>query len=252
MRLLGPFAAALALAACTTTANDAGGLAPAAYAGALDDSRRPAADKASDAARLPAEVLAFAQVAPGEVVGDWLMGAGYWTRLLVPAVGPNGKVYGFQADEFIGFRPAYATEQDAAVRDYPNAAKVRSPIAAAAWPEPLDTLITVQNFHDLYIGPMPPGTAAKAVKGFYDALKPGGTLVVIDHSAAPGTGSSAADGLHRIDRQFVIDTLTAAGFQLDGTADFYARADDPRTANVFDPSIRGKTDQFALRFRKPG
>lgn len=226
--------------------------APADYSAAIADAKRPAADSERDAQRLPEQVLEFTQVKAGDVVGDYLMGSGYWTRMLAPAVGPEGKVYGFQADEFVAFRPEYAEEQDAVVPDYDNVEKVRSPIADPAFPEPLDLLLTVQNFHDLYIEQMPEGTGDKAVKAFYDALKPGGRLVVIDHSAADGSGTDQTSGLHRIDRQFVIDTLTAAGFVLDGSADFYARPDDPRTANVFAPEIRGKTDQFALRFKKPG
>lgn len=77
-------------------------------------------------------------------------------------------------------------------------------------------------------------------------------MVVVDHSATPGTGSALSDTLHRIDRTTVIDVFTRAGFQLEAESDLYARPSDPRTANVFDPAIRGQTDQFTLRFRKPG
>ena len=76
--------------------------------------------------------------------------------------------------------------------------------------------------------------------------------MVIDHSAAAGTGTTMADSIHRIDRQAVIDALTAVGFKLEASSDLFARPADPRTGNVFDPAIRGQTDQFALRFRKPG
>lgn len=241
----------LSLPSCAPLADSSPRLAPAEYFTAVNDTRRPQADRDRDAARLPAEVLSFAEIAPGEVVGDFLMGGGYFTRLLASAVGPEGKVYGFTADEFIAFRAEYAAEQDAVVADYRNVFAVRSPVAAPAFPEPLDTLITVQNLHDLFIPQMPAGTGAKGVRAFFEALKPGGTLVVIDHSAPVGTGASAAGTTHRIDKQFVVDTLTAAGFVLEEEAGFYAQPDDPRTANVFDASIRGKTDQFALRFRKP-
>lgn len=241
----------LALAACAPVADQSPRLAPADYFEALADTRRPAVDRDRDPDRMPAEVLSFAQIAPGEVVGDYLLGGGYFTRLLAAAVAPEGKVYAFQADEFVSFRPEYAAEQDTVVADYDNVFAVRSPVAAPAFPEPLDTLITVQNFHDLYIPQMPEGTGARAVRAFFSALKPGGTLVVIDHSAPDGSGTSTTDATHRIGKRFVIDTLTAAGFELEEEGDFYARPEDPRTANVFDPSTRGKTDQFALRFRKP-
>lgn len=247
-----PLLLALSLAACNSSAQDAPSVAPAEYFSALTDTRRPAADRERDDARMPVEVLSFAQIEPGEIVGDYIIGGGYFTRLLATAVSPEGRVYAFTPEEFVAFRPAYAAEQDAVVADYDNVEPIRSPITAPAFPEPLDTIITVQNLHDLYIDAMPEGTAAKAIAALYAALKPGGTLVVIDHSAADGSGTSTTDALHRIDRATAIADVTAAGFVLDGTGDFYARPDDPRTANVFDPSIRGKTDQFALRFRKPG
>ena len=221
------------------------------YQAALADPARPAADRDRDAARKPAELLAFAQIAPGEKVGDFVMGSGYVTRLLAAAVGPAGKVYGFQPAEFIAFRKQYGDDQAAVDAAYDNVDAVAGPFAAPAFPEPLDTIITVQNFHDLYLKPFPEGTGAKGSAALFAALKPGGTLVVVDHSASSGSGTTPADSLHRIDKAAVIAALTKAGFALEAESDLYARADDPRTANVFDEAIRGKTDQFALRFRKP-
>jgi predicted methyltransferase len=224
---------------------------PADYAAALADAQRPAADKERDAARHPAELLAFAEIDPGEKVGDYIMGGGYWTRLLATAVGPQGKIYAFQPDEFIAFRPAYGDEQNAAVAGRANVAALRGPVSAPPFPEKLDTIITVQNLHDLYLDAFPPETAAKSIAALFDALKPGGTLVVVDHSAADGSGTTAANSIHRIDRAAAIAALTKAGFVVEAQSDLYKNADDPRTANVFDASIRGKTDQFALRLHKP-
>jgi predicted methyltransferase len=245
---------ALSLAACAPAGDTGSSSAGPAnsYAAALTDPQRPQADRDRDAARLPADVLAFAQIDPGEKVGDFIMGGGYWTRLLSNAVGPQGKVYAFQPDEFIGFRPAYGDEQNAAVSGRPNVVALRGPVAAPPFPEKLDTIITVQNMHDLYIGAMPQGTGPKAIAALFKALKPGGTLLVIDHSAAAGAGLAAANSLHRMDRDAAIAALTAAGFRLEAESALYLRPADPRTANVFDPAIRGKTDQFVLRLRKPG
>jgi predicted methyltransferase len=243
----------LSLASCapatdvTSTTNS-----PATYRAALDDAQRPQADRDRDAVRHPAELLAFANIDPGEVVGDYIMGGGYWTRILSNVVGPQGKVYAYQPSEFVAFRPAYGDEQNAAVAGRANVVPLRASVAAPVFPEPLDTLITVQNLHDLYIGAMPAGTASKAIAGLYAALKPGGTLLVVDHSAATGSGTTTTNALHRIDKAAAIAALTAAGFVLEAESDLYANPDDPRTANVFAPEIRGKTDQFALRFRKPG
>jgi predicted methyltransferase len=246
--------AATAFAACSGLAADRATAAErdaASYAGALADPQRPEADKARDADRMPDRLLAFAEIDRGEVVGDFIMGGGYVTRLLAAAVGPEGKVYAFTPVEFIAFRPAYAEEQDTVVADYAHVEPVRSPIAAPAFPEPLDSIVTVMNLHDLFIPQMPEGAAKTAIAALFGALKPGGKLIVVDHSAVEGSGTSAAGPLHRIDRQAAIDALAEAGFVLEAESDLYARPDDPRDANVFSPSIRGKTDQFTLRFVKP-
>lgn len=249
--------AALSLSACTTAVGTPGAVAstPAQapdYAAALADPARPESDRARDAARKPAELLTFAQISQGEKVGDYIMGGGYLTRVLAGAVGPQGRVYAFQPDEFIGFRPAYAEEQRAATTPYANVTALRGPIAAPPFPEPLDTIVTVQNLHDLFIGAMPQGTGARALAALYAALKPGGTLLVVDHSAPDGSGTARTDATHRIDRQAAIAAITAAGFVMEAQSDLYAQPGDPRDANVFTPQIRGRTDQFTLRFRKPG
>lgn len=225
--------------------------AHANYAAALADPARPEADRARDVARKPADLLTFAQIAPGEMVGDFVMGGGYLTRILAGAVGPTGHVYAFQPAEFIAFRKQYGDDQAAVDAAYANVDAVAGPFAAPAFPVPLDTIVTVQNFHDLYLKPFPEGTGAKASAALFAALKPGGTLVVVDHSAADGSGTSLSDSLHRIDKAAVVAALTTAGFKLDAESQIYHRTDDPRTINVFDAAIRGKTDQFMLRFRKP-
>ena len=252
MRLTSTLCLAAALAACAPAGETASSApAPGAFASAIADPQRPQADRDRDAARQPGEILAFAQIEPGEKVGDYIMGGGYWTRLLSNAVGPTGKVYAFQPDEFIAFRPAYGDEQNAAIAGRANVVALRGPIAAPPFPEKLDTIITVQNMHDLYIGAMRQGTGSKALKALFDALKPGGTLLVVDHSALAGAGLAAANAVHRMDRDAAITALTAAGFRVEAESAAYLRPDDPRTANVFDPAIRGRTDQFVLRLRKP-
>ncbi|WP_428684005.1 class I SAM-dependent methyltransferase [Sphingopyxis sp.] len=249
--MIRPLTLALLLAVAATPA--AAKQAPAPdYSAALADPGRPAADRERDAARKPAELLAFAQVKPGQKVGDYVMGGGYLTRILAGAVGASGKVYAFQPAEFIAFKKQYGDDQAAIDAAYANVDAVAGPFAAPAFPVPLDTIITVQNFHDLYLKPFPEGTGARASAALFAALKPGGTLVVVDHSAADGSGTSLSDSLHRIDKAAVVTALTAAGFKLEAESDLYRRPDDPRTANVFDAAIRGKTDQFTLRFRKPG
>jgi predicted methyltransferase len=225
--------------------------APGDYAAALADPTRPEADRARDADRKPAELLAFAEIDPGEKVGDFFMGGGYLTHILAGAVGSEGKVYGFQPAEFIGFRAAYGTEQDAVAAAHANVVPLRAPFAEPNFPEKLDTIVAIMTLHDLFIPQMPEGTGAKGIAALYAALKPGGTLIVVDHKAREGSGTTTTGAMHRIDEQTAIEALTAAGFVLEAESDLYARPDDPRDKNVFDPAIRGKTDQFTLRLRKP-
>lgn len=255
--------ACTALAACSSEAEApaapaAPAYSPSNYSSAINDIARPAEDRERDAERKPGELLAFAQIDRGEVVGDYIMGGGYMTRLLAMAVGNDGKVYAFQPDEFIAFRPDYAKEQDEAIKPYTDESgkpvrvlPLRGPVAAPPFPEQLDTIITVMNLHDLFIPQVPAGTSERAITALFDTLKPGGTLVVVDHSAADGSGTASTDALHRIDKQTAIDALTAAGFVLEEESDLYSRPDDARDTNVFDTAIRGKTDQFALRLKKP-
>lgn len=247
-RLSGPLAGMLAIAlGAAAMAADI----PANISAAVGDAGRPAKDAARDATRHPAEILAFAGVKPGDRVGDFLMGGGYFTRLFAKAVGDSGKVYGMQSTEFIRFSADYGRSQDAVVADYPNVAPVRVSLGALAFPEPLDVIFTAQNYHDLHLGFIPAPGIAAIDKALFDSLKPGGVLIVIDHSAVDGTGDSQSKALHRIDIATVKAELIAAGFVLEDQTDLLRNPADPRTASVFDDVIKGQTDQFVLKFRKP-
>lgn len=224
---------------------------PAPIAAALADAGRPQADKDRDAARHPGEILAFAGVAPGARVADFIMGGGYWTRILSAIVGPDGKVYAYQPAEFIQFRATYADEQKAAVAGRANVEPSSVPFAAFAFPEPLDAIVTVQNWHDLHLKQSAPGFAATVAKKLYDSLKPGGVLLVVDHVANADPGFTAPDTLHRIDPAAARAEIEAAGFKFEGELPLLRNPADPHTAKVFDPSIRGRTDQFVYKFRKP-
>jgi predicted methyltransferase len=218
---------------------------------ALADAGRPAADKERDAARHPGELLAFAGVKPGDKVADFIMGGGYFTRILAKAVGVRGHVYAYQPAEFIQYRAAYADEQKAAVAGYANVTPLSDSLATVKFAEPLDAIVTVQNWHDLHLKASPPGFAASMAKRLYADLKPGGVLLVVDHVAAADPAFAVPDKLHRIDPAAARAEIESAGFKFDGSLPLLANATDPHTTNVFDPSIRGKTDQFVYRFRKP-
>lgn len=246
-----PFLSVLIAAALAATAPVVSAqTAPAAFEAALASPIRTTEDRARDTARHAADTLAFAEVKPGQKIGDMIIGGGYFTRLFSAAVGPDGHVTAWQPAEFIGFQASYG-EALTAADALGNVDGVRSPIGAPEWPEGLDLIFTAQNYHDLHLKPFATDTAAKVNAAAFKALKPGGLYVVIDHGAATGAGPEAPDSLHRIEADQVKREVEAAGFVLDGSSDLLARPDDPRTANVFDRSIRGKTSQFMLRFRKP-
>ena len=223
-----------------------------AITAALADSARPADQKARDAARHSGEILAFAGIKPGDKVADFLMGGGYWTRILSPLVGPKGHVYAYQAAEFIQYRPAYGDEQKAAVVGYANVTALNGPLSAIAFPEPLDAIITVQNYHDLHLSFAPPGAAAFIAARLFAALKPGGVLLVVDHVANTDPGFAVPNTLHRIDPAAARKELEGVGFVFDGELNVLRNPADDHTLRVFEPAIQGKTDQFIYRFRKPG
>jgi predicted methyltransferase len=242
----------MALAALTLSSSSmaAAAVSPPLSA-ALADASRPAADVARDAARHPAETLSFAGVKPGDRVADFMMGSGYFTRILAAAVGPKGHVYGYQSAEFIAFRAAYATEQAAVAANYKNVTTIAAPLSATGLPEGLDLVLTVQNYHDMHLKPFPVETADSVNRQVFKALKPGGIYLVVDHAAAAGAPLTVADSLHRIDVAIVKQEVQAAGFKLVGEDKSLALATDDHSLNVFLPAIRGKTDQFILKFQKP-
>jgi len=224
---------------------------PAAVKTALADPSRPAADKARDEARHAGELLAFSGIKPGMKVADFMMGGGYWTHILAALVGPKGHVYGYQSTEFVKLRPAYGDEQKAAVAAHANASAVTTPWQDVAFPEPLDAIVTVENYHDLHLSLSPPDNALITAKKLYAALKPGGLFLVVDHVANADAEFKAPNSLHRIDPAAAQQEIEKAGFKFVGSSPLYANPADPHDKLVFDPSIRGKTDQFVFLFRKP-
>ncbi|MFC3070906.1 class I SAM-dependent methyltransferase [Phenylobacterium soli] len=222
---------------------------PANITAALADKARPEADVKRDAARHPGELLAWAGVKSGDKAVDFIMGGGYFTRILSAAVGPKGHVWAYQPSEFIKFRAAYGEEQKTVAGAYANVTPITAPFGELKLPDGVDLVLTVQNYHDLHLKPFPADNAAKLNAEIFRALKPGGTYVVVDHVGPAEEGTP--DKLHRIDPAQVKKEVEAAGFKFVGETDLLRAKDDPHTANVFDPSIRGKTDQFAMKFRKP-
>lgn len=241
--------AALTLSAAATAAFAAP--VPDNIAAALADPARPAADKARDEARKPGEMLALAGVPVGGKVADFIIGGGYFTRILADAVGAGGVVYAYQPAEFIAFNAAYGENLKTVAAAYANVKPMDGSFAMFALPEGLDLVLTVQNYHDLHLKPFPADTASKINAQIFKALKPGGAFLVVDHEAAEGSTLEVADSLHRITPAAVKAEVEAAGFKLESESKLLDNPADPHTASVFDASIKGKTDQFILVFRKP-
>ena len=223
---------------------------PVVIEAALADQDRPDEDRLLDVNRHPAEVLAFAGLEHGWQVADIVPGNGYYARVLSTAVGEEGHVYAFNpswvAHDYPAANDALQTLADS--RD--NMSLVVDPVESfdTAVGAPLDAVFMVLFYHDTAYD----GTDRAAMnRAIYNALRPGGVFLVIDHHAPDGSGITYVNDTHRIDAQVVRDEVRAAGFVLDAESDMLANPEDDHLSNVFEPDIRRHTDRFVYRFRKP-
>jgi len=223
---------------------------PPYIAKAIADPSRPKDDRDLDAKRKPAQVLAYAGVRSGQIVGEYLPGGGYYTRLLSDIVGPNGKVCALETTTW-GQKNVDATKQVLSEPGRGNVSLDLAPLGSFHAAEKFDLFWTTINYHDLHIPKYANVDMAAFNKLVFDSLKPGGIYFIVDHAAAAGSGATLSPTLHRIDETTVISEVTAAGFWLVGESDILRNPADDHTEIVFDPSIRFKTDQFILKFRKP-
>lgn len=214
---------------------------------ALADPAR--ADQAQDdARRKAAESIAFSGVKPGWTVIDYFPGAGYWTRIFTNVVGPKGHVYAYWPQVF-ATRAAPAIEKLNALK-LPNVTAEGQATNLPTATTPVDLFWTVENYHDAANQDGEAGLLAFN-KAVFATLKPGGTYIVIDHAAEAGSGLRDTNTLHRIDPAAVKAGVTAVGFTFVGESDALANPADDHKLKVFDPAIRGHTDQFIYKFRKP-
>jgi predicted methyltransferase len=247
-------AAALLTAILLGAAHASAAAIPPNIAAAVADANRPDADKQRDADRKPAEALAFAGVKPGAQVAELLPGGGYFTRLFSKAVGSSGHVYALvppRRPDAPASAPDFAALANAIAADphYANVSVVVVQFNQFSLPAPVDLLWTSQNYHDLHN--IPDFDIAAFNKKVFDGLKPGGIYLVLDHAAEAGSGARDTKTLHRIDPETVKQEILAAGFVFVASSDLLHQTGDTHELKVFDPSIRGKTDQFILKFRKP-
>lgn len=224
---------------------------PAHIAAAVADKGRPEADTQRDENRKPAAVAAFAGLAPGAKVVDLNPGGGYFTRIFSKAVGEKGHVYALVPAETLERRPQAADAVKAIAADaaYANTSVISPSLQEAGAGEPLDLVWTSLNYHDFKN--RGEGVTAAMNASIFKALKPGGIYMVIDHAAAAGSGGRDTETLHRIDPDLVKQEVLAAGFVLDGESDVLRNPADDHALRVQENDIRGKTDQFVFRFKKP-
>jgi len=212
--------------------------APARADQAGDDERRQAA-----------AVIAFSGVKPGDTVIDYLPGKGYWTRIFSGVVGPKGRVFAY----WPAAAQKYAEGTLGALQGR-NLANVTAQVQGVNLPaaeQPVDLFWTVQNYHDV----ANKNAGEPALRAFdqavFKALKPGGTYIIIDHADAVGKGLANTNTTHRIDPDYVKRQVQSVGFRFVGESKVLRNPADDHSKNVFDPAIRGRTDQFVYKFRKP-
>ena len=225
------------------------------YAAAVASETRPEADRESDAGRQPEAVLEFFGIQPGDVVLEMWAGGGYYTELLASVVGESGKVVVHANTPILNFAGEAHTMRHADNR-LPNTEILHAENNTLALEaDSFDAVTIILNYHDLYWSSEEYGWEQIDVPVFlaevYKGVKLGGTLGIVDHQAVSGSPSETGSTLHRIDSAIVIAELEGVGFVLDGESNALANPEDDHTKSVFDPEIRGKTDRYALRFKKP-
>ena len=208
-----------------------------------------------DEGRKPIEVLSFFGLRKGMRVIDMFGANKYWAEIMAPVVGPRGKVVVWQPSQFLNEDRRKSFTEFA--KRQKNVSLISSPFEAPALgTNAYDFMIMNLDYHDVYlenaerkIVRMDPDAWLKRI---YAAMKPGAVVGIIDHVALPNSDTRATVvKLHRIDPEVVKADFQRAGFELVGVRNFLRNPADDHSVNVFDPKVRGKTDRFVYRFRKP-
>ncbi|MEX0733009.1 MAG: methyltransferase domain-containing protein [Steroidobacteraceae bacterium] len=227
---------------------------PAPIAAAVAAPERSDKDRERDAREKPAELMAFTGVKPGMKVADVFGGGGYWTELFARAVGPSGSVTLVNNSPYwnLGKDDLETRFTDSRLKNArPRVVETRALDLGSGQ---YDLIVIFMSYHDLYWveeeGGWPAIDADGFLKQLHAALKPGGRLLIVDHSAKAGSGKAPAQELHRIDEAFAKQDITSHGFELEKIWDGYRNPGDDLSKNVFDPAVRGKTDRFTQLYRR--
>jgi predicted methyltransferase len=215
---------------------------------ALAHSERSEADRARDKHRRPAEVLALVGVEPKMRVADLMSGSGWYTEVLARIVGPQGRIYA-QNNRISAQVYGTALARRLEGSRLPQVVVLDRELENLGLPDGyLDAALMVQFYHDTYAMEV---DRVAMNRGIFNSLKPGGVFCVVDHRAQRGSGARDAANLHRVDPEMVKQEVLAAGFVLEAASDVLSNPTDDHTLSVFDESIRGDTDRFILKFRRP-
>ncbi|NQD35400.1 class I SAM-dependent methyltransferase [Permianibacter sp. IMCC34836] len=222
---------------------------------AIANPLRSDADRKADLYRKPEAMLEFFQVKPGQIVLDVFAGGGYYSELLAHTVGASGRVDAFNNKAYLD----WVGDQLAARLHNNRLANVQridvevDELQLAS--NHYDLILTSMALHDTYYANPEEGWPAMdrpaLFKKLFQALKPGGVLAVIDHSASTNRGSQDSKPLHRIEESTLRRDLEQVGFRFDGASDALRNPQDDRSLSSFDPRIRFQTDRFVLRFKRP-
>jgi predicted methyltransferase len=244
----------LILAMCSAGRADLGPSTPVVVEAAVSDPRRPDDQVILDAARKPATSILFSQAKAGDRIADVMSGNGYFTRILSQVVGPAGHIYAYIPTEQIAHcspREIAGTQAIARDSSYGNVTLLTGSLTDFRLPKELDLVWMSQSYHDLHDSFLGPANVAVLNRAIFQALKPGGIFLVIDHVAEAGSGLRDTETPHRIDPVRMKEEIEAAGFMLEAQSDALRNAGDDHKLAIFDPSIRGRTDQVLFRFRRP-
>ncbi|MDX2210748.1 MAG: methyltransferase [Sphingopyxis sp.] len=221
------------------------------FAGVVADTKRSADNRKQDEGRKPAAMLDFAQVQRGQVIADFMAGGGYYTEMLARAVGPQGSVVPMNPP---GFHDPKKWEP--LLKQHGNVTPLVRPVHEMRLaPRSVDMIFTHLVFHDLWWESerfkFQRVDTDAMLANWFAAVRPGGSVIIIDHAGPAGDIRATVDRLHRIDPAAARAAMERAGFVFDGESDALRMPGDDLTVSVFDEKVRGKTDRFAMRFRKP-
>ena len=216
---------------------------------AVSNKSRPEKDRKRDIDRKPFDVMLFSGIKPGDIVADIGSAGGYYTRILSDIVGPKGHVYGFNGIEFSRvFKNGNPT--DPIAEELENVTSIMGTFNNPIFPESLDMAVIILIYHDTHLSQLNIDTATMN-EALFNAVKPGGTLLVVDHSAEEGSNLRDVEKLHRIDPILVKQEIESAGFQFIADNNILNQPNDTLDTMVMMPNIRGKSDRFIFKFIKP-